>query len=210
LPADGGADLMRPGISATLGGGRQNAGSVIILKITSQKEPTMNVFDFAVKMEVDGKAFYEKLAQQSSMAGLKTIFSRLAEDEQKHLEVFQNLQGRSQTMAMAATTVLDDAKNIFADLVASERPAIPKADLEAYRYAMKLEAESFRLYEEAAAKEKNADVKNLLQRIAAEEHKHFSVLENIYDFVNAPHQYLAWGEFSNMDEFRNFGREVDL
>jgi rubrerythrin len=170
----------------------------------------MNVFDFAVKMEVDGKAFYEKLAQQSSMTGLKTIFSRLAEDEQKHLEVFQALQGRSQTMTMAATTVLDDARNIFADLVASERTAIPKADLEAYRYAMKLEAESFRLYEEAAAKEKNPDVKNLLLRIAAEEQKHFSVLENIYDFVNAPHQYLAWGEFSNMDEFRNFGREVDL
>jgi hypothetical protein len=28
-------------------------------------------------------------------------------------------------------------------------------------------------------------------------------------FANAPNQYLAWGEFSNLEEFRQFGREVD-
>jgi rubrerythrin len=170
----------------------------------------MNIFDFAIKMEVDGKAFYEKLAQESGVAGLKTIFSRLAEDEQKHLEVFQRLQAGGQAMAMADTRVLEDAQNIFASLLGTECPATPAADLEAYRFAMKLEADSFRLYEEAAGKEKDPEAKKLLLRIAVEEHKHFSILENIYDFVNAPHQYLAWREFSNLDEFRNFGRDVDL
>jgi hypothetical protein len=34
-------------------------------------------------------------------------------------------------------------------------------------------------------------------------------VQNIYDFVNAPTQYLAWGEFSNLDEFRQFGRDLD-
>jgi rubrerythrin len=170
----------------------------------------MNVFDFAIKMEVDGKAFYEKLAQESSMAGLKTIFSRLAEDEQKHLEVFQSLQSGGQAMAMADTSVLEDAQNVFASFLQTERPDVPAADLEAYRFAMKLEVDSFRLYEEAAGKENDPETKRLLLRIAEEEHKHFSILENIYDFVNAPHQYLAWREFSNLDEFRNFGRDVDL
>ena len=46
----------------------------------------MNVFDFAIKMELDGKAFYEKLAKGTNIAGLQTIFSRLAADEQKHRE----------------------------------------------------------------------------------------------------------------------------
>jgi rubrerythrin len=169
----------------------------------------MNILDFAIKMEVDGKAFYEKLAQGSSMAGLKTIFSRLAEDEQKHLEVFQSLQA-GQTVAMADTTVLEEAQNVFASFLQSERPDTPSADLEAYRFAMKLEVDSFRLYEEAAGKENDPEAQRLLLRIAEEEHKHFSILENIYDFVNAPHQYLAWREFSNLDEFRNFGRDTDL
>jgi rubrerythrin len=170
----------------------------------------MNVFDFAVKMELDGKAFYEKLAKGTNIAGLQTIFTRLAADEQKHYEIFLALKGQTQATAMEDTTVLEQAKNVFEQLLAQKQTLGPvQGDLEAYRYAMQVEADSFRLYEEAAQKEKNADVKNLLLRIAGEEHKHFSIVQNIHEFVNAPNQYLAWGEFSNLDEFRQFGRDVD-
>lgn len=171
----------------------------------------MNVFDFAMKMELDGKAFYEKLAKGTNVAGLQKIFSRLAADEQKHYEIFLALKGQTQATAMEETTVLEDAKNVFEELLVQKTTFGPiKGDLEGYRFAMKLEADSFRLYEDAAEQEKNADAKNLLLRIAGEEHKHFTIVQNIYDFVNAPNQYLAWGEFSNLDEFRNFGRDVDL
>ena len=74
---------------------------------------------------------------------------------------------------------------------------------------MQIEAESFRLYEDAAKNEKDAGAKELLLKIAGEEHKHFQIIENIFAFVNAPNQYLAWGEFSNLEEFRNFGRKTD-
>jgi rubrerythrin len=171
----------------------------------------MNVFDFAMKMEIDGKAFYEKMAQETSSAGLKTIFSRLAEDEQKHYEIFQSLKSQTQTIVMKDSTVLDESRNIFEELLGEkDLQADIGNDIEGYRYAMKLEADSFRLYEDAAAKEENSQVKSLLLRIAAEEHNHFNILQNIYDFVNAPSQYLAWREFSNIDEFRQFGRDVDL
>jgi len=36
----------------------------------------------------------------------------------------------------------------------------------------------------------------LLQKIADEEKKHFEIMERLYDFVLAPQNYLAWGEFS--------------
>jgi len=171
----------------------------------------MNVFDFAIKMELDGKAFYEKLAKGTNVAGLQTIFSRLAADEQKHYEIFLALKGRTQATAMEDTTVLEQAKNVFEKLLEEKGVHGPiTGDLEGYRYAMKVEADSFRLYEDAAQKERNQDVKNLLLRIAGEEHKHFTIVQNIHDFVNAPNQYLAWGEFSNIDEFRQFGRDVDL
>jgi rubrerythrin len=170
----------------------------------------MNVFDFAIKMELDGKAFYEKLAQGTNIAGLQTIFSRLAADEQKHYEIFLALKGQTQATAMEDTRVLEQARNVFEELLEQKGTLGPiTGDLEGYRYAMKIEADSFRLYEDAAQKEKNDDVKNLLLRIAGEEHKHFTIVQNIHDFVNAPNQYLAWGEFSNIDEFRQFGRDVD-
>jgi len=170
----------------------------------------MNVFDFAMKMEEDGKAYYEKLARETELEGLRTIFVRLAKDEQKHYETFQALKGETQSTSMEETTILDEAKNVFEGLVAKKEALGPvKGDLDGYRYAMKLEADSFRLYEDAAKKEGNHDVQVLLLKIAAEEQKHFNILQNIFEFINAPNQYLAWGEFSNLDEFKNFGRDVD-
>jgi len=168
----------------------------------------MNVFDFAIKMEKDGKAFYEKLAKSATLPGLQTIFTRLAEDEQKHCDIFLALQGGEKKVAMADSTALELAKNVFAKLPKDAGTDI-KGDLASYQYAMQIEAESFRLYEDAAKHEKEAGTKELLLKIAAEEHKHFQIIENIFAFTNAPNQYLAWGEFSNLEEFRNFGRNVD-
>ena len=170
----------------------------------------MNVFDFAMKMEESGKAYYEKLASQASLPGLRTIFTRLAEDEQKHYEIFQELKTSGSVPAMQDTTIITEAKNIFEELPKEEETLKGlEGDLAAYQHAMKIESDSFRFYEDAASKEKNPVTKKLLMKIAEEEHKHFNIMGNIYHFINAPNQYLAWGEFSNLDEFSQFGRDVD-
>jgi len=170
----------------------------------------MNIFDFAIKMELDGRRFYEKLARDTELAGLRNIFLQLAADERKHHSIFLALKNEARPPAMENTPALDQAKNVFEDLLArKETLGTVKGDLEAYRHAMKLEVDSFRLYEGAAEKEKDKDIREILLRIAAEEHKHFEIVQNIYDFVNAPNQYLAWGEFSNLEEFHQFGRDVD-
>jgi len=75
---------------------------------------------------------------------------------------------------------------------------------------MQLEADSFRFYEQAAEKENDPEVKALLLKIAGEEHQHFNILENLYNFVNAPNQHLEWGEFSNLGELRQYGRDIDI
>ena len=172
----------------------------------------MDVFKFGKKMELDGKEFYEDQARKVGVPGLQNIFRRLAEDEQKHYDILLRLEQENPDASMADSNVLDEAKNVFEALNASEdKPSsIDGGDLEGYHHAMQIEADSFRLYEKAAAEEQNESVRELLQRIAREEHRHFNILESVYNFVNAPNQYLEWGEFSNLDEFRNFGRDVDI
>ena len=170
----------------------------------------MNVFDFAMKMEEDGKAYYEKLASQTSLPGLKTIFTHLAEDEQKHYEIFQELKTSESVPTMQDSTIIAEAKNIFEELPKGDETLKGlKGDLAAYQYAMEVESKSFRFYEKAAGEEEDPETKKLLMKIAGEEQKHFNILENIFQFVNAPNQSLAWGEFSNLDEFGQFGRDFD-
>ena len=169
----------------------------------------MNVFEFAMKMEQDGKAFYENLATQTQLPGLQTIFHNLAVDEQKHYEIFSKMKEGEAVADMPDSTALDTAKNVFETL--------PKGDIvlrgiedsaAAYDHAMELEAESFKFYERAAREEKNPRAKELLVKIAVEERKHYNILENIHNFINAPNQTLEWAEFSNLGEFKQFGRDT--
>src|SRR5512144_806901 len=103
----------------------------------------MNVFDFAVKMELEGKAFYEELARKTRHAGLRMIFRQLAVDEQKHRDIFLALKARTGPATMKDSTALEQAKSVFADLLASKEDLGPaKEDLDAYRHAMKLETDS--------------------------------------------------------------------
>jgi rubrerythrin len=170
----------------------------------------MNVLDFAIEMENDGFEYYRDLAASSTVPGLKTVFSSLAADELKHGEVFKALNAGEPVGKMPASEALETARNLFKQRPDSTEELKNIADsLKAYQHAMKLEANSFRFYEEIAGKETNLEVKALLLQIAEEEHRHFNILENVYNFVNGPNQSLEWGEFSNLGEFRQFGRETD-
>ncbi|UCD95707.1 MAG: ferritin, partial [Candidatus Zixiibacteriota bacterium] len=52
----------------------------------------MNVFDFAMQMEEDGKAFYEKMASQAGNSVMKDVLLGLAKDEEKHYEIFRRFR----------------------------------------------------------------------------------------------------------------------
>ena len=160
----------------------------------------MDVYEFALKMELDGKTYYEKLAVETTIEGFNAIFSRLAADEQKHYDTVKALRDGS-VMPMAETTVLDDAKNVFQMVMGNEQLlGRLKGDLDAYEHAKDLEAESVRLYEGMAVKEQNPEVVILLKKLVEEEKKHYNIMENLYDFVLRPKYYLEWREFSNLGQ----------
>ena len=170
----------------------------------------MNVYDYAMGMETDAEALYKRLAENTSQKGVKKIFLGLAADERHHFETFKALKERTMT-AVPETPLLDEAKNVFSLLMEEKEDLSDlEENLEAYRHAMKLEAEAARFYKDIMEKESDEAVKVQLAKVIRQEYNHFRIVENLYHYVNAPNQYLAWGEFSNLDEFHQFGRDVDL
>ena len=170
----------------------------------------MYIFNLAIALEREIEAFYKKLSEKTDSPGLKKIFLQLAADEEKHYQAVEALKRGVGDWPMVESLLLTEADDLFKRLV-QERPSFLESDdlPEIYRYAMSVEADSSRLYRNAAEQEKKPEVKKVLAKIAAEEEKHFILVENLYNFVNAPNEFLAWQEFSNIDEFTNFGREVD-
>lgn len=167
----------------------------------------MNVFDFAMEIERNGRKFYRNVAAKTGAAGVRTIFSMMAEDEQELLERFRAMKATVRSTTMQDSRSLETAGKVYKDVL-NEREALQITDdLEAYHYVMRVEAAICRLYEDAARREPNPEVQGLLRRIASEERRELESLRRLYDFVNAPNEFLAWGEFSNLNEFHNFGRD---
>jgi len=166
----------------------------------------MNVFDYAMEIERSGRKFYRSVADKTAVPGVRTIFAMMASDEEELLERFRAMKA-AQAATLADSRPLEHAGNIFADTLNEQEALQIDNDLDAYHYVMQVEREICRLYEETAEREPNPDVKSLLRRIAVEERRELESLRQLYDFVNAPNEYLAWGEFSNLGEFHNFGRD---
>jgi rubrerythrin len=161
----------------------------------------MNVFDFALKMEEDGRAYYQKLAAEANVPEFKTIFAMLADAEQEHHDAIKAMK-KGVPAEQVDSKVLEKAKNVFQKLLERKQTlASLKADPDGFKNAIRIAEEGIKLYEELAGKETNPVAAKVLLMLAEEERKHLEIMENIYEFAEAPHTFLAWGEFSNLKEY---------
>ena len=161
----------------------------------------MNVFDFALKMEEDGRAYYQKLAAEATVSEFKTIFAMLADAEQEHHDVIAAMK-KGVPAEQVNSKVLEKAKNVFQKILERKQTlASLKEDPDGFKHAIRIAEEGIKLYEEMAGKETNPVAVKVLLMLDEEEKKHLEIMENIYDFVEAPHTFLAWGEFSNLKEY---------
>lgn len=165
----------------------------------------MNIFDFAMKMEKDGEAYYRKLAGETKGTGLDSILTFLADEEVKHYNIFKKLsEGR--TDDLPESTLLTDVTNIFEDLskkYEADKDAPFNFDAsqpQFYRKAQDLEKQSEMFYRDKAEDAEDEKTKMLLLKIADEEKRHYFVLENIIDFVQHPQQWIEDAEWNNMNE----------
>lgn len=166
----------------------------------------MNVFEFAMKMEQDGKAFYEKMAGQAANASIKKILLDLANDEQKHYNIFKkfsqgDFSGLGELKA-TGTKVMENAKNVFQQIASGSQKFDFTADVRsAWEEAQKVEKKSEDFYRLKAEEESNQDVKKTLNIIADEEHKHWALIEHVLQFIDRPKQWLEDAEWHHLEQY---------
>ncbi len=160
----------------------------------------MNIYEYAMQMEKDGENYYRQLAEQTTNKGLKTILEMLADEEVIHYNVIENLKASQPTLA--ETTLLTDAKNLFAQMRDSnENIDSDLGQIELYKKAQDIEKKSQDFYQKKADEVKKEYQKGILLRLANEEKKHYFLLENIIEFVSRPEQWLEDAEFNHLEEY---------
>lgn len=166
----------------------------------------MNVMDYARNTEESGIRFYQEMADSTENEGVKRIFSRLAHDEEILLEKLQRLQQRHPEMGRQNIRSLNRRINAFEKLRKKRGKFSIASDVDAYRLACDAESEIVKTYEKVTKSAQATEAKKALMRIMAMERHELTDIENLLAFTEVPDQSLVWGEFSNIDEFHDFGR----
>ncbi|HAE61140.1 MAG TPA: Rubrerythrin [Eubacteriaceae bacterium] len=155
----------------------------------------MSLYDVALKLEVDSREYYIKQAEASEHEGLKKIFNKLADDEQRHYEYVQKMAEKN--VEFKETDVLTDVKNIFTELLDNDvRFEMDLSTIEAYEFAKKMEQESIEYYQKMQKETTDQKALDILKKLENEERKHLLTLEDILLYMRKPETWVEDAEFN--------------
>ena len=164
----------------------------------------MNIFEHAMKMEEDGRAFYLEHAESTSVPELKTVLVELAEDELKHYNIFKAMRDQlpAEYEESEKTTILSTVKNVFEELKAEKKVVSFKSGAKSiWEEAREVERKSEQFYRERANEVGDEKQKEIFNRIADEEHRHWITIENVIRFLDRPRQWLEDAEWNNIEDY---------
>ncbi len=163
----------------------------------------MNIFEYAMKMEQDGRAFYLKHAESTSVPELKNILVELAEDELKHYSILKAMRDElpAEYKDSEKTTILSTTKNVFEKLKAENKEFSFKSGVTSiWEEAREVERKAEEFYREKANEVGDEKQRHILNRIADEEHYHWVTIENVIRFLTRPQQWLENAEWGSREE----------
>ena len=172
----------------------------------------MKILDFAIDVEQAERDLYRRLAVCTQHEGIRSIFRMIADDEGKLLKKLRQLKDdpENNSIELNAQQHVPNSlrKNQAGNCELLDQNNV-RDDLSGYSYILKTEQLLLNLYLNLKEREQDPEAKALFDLILQEKQSEIDRIHTIFDFVNAPNEYLAWGEFSNIGEFHNFGRDED-
>lgn len=168
----------------------------------------MNVFDFALKMELDGEQYYRVQAAKVQYAELKVVLDGLAADEHRHYKIIEALQNKKYAY-LEADPALSKARNGFEvdknkEFIPKDKDSIAKLkdeQLDVYRAALLKEEESVQLYKKLKVTAEQQAEKDILERLVHEEEGHAQVLGNIVEMFNHVVEWVESAEFNHQKPY---------
>lgn len=168
----------------------------------------MSIFEYALKMEKDGEAYYRELVRDAPSKALAAIFTRLADAEAQHCRIVLDMKNAVPAPELPDTDLQATAANLFTELEA-QQPANTFADpqatdrcVDAYRRAQEIEKQSMEFYRDKAEEADNSAHRDLLGRLAEEEKQHCWLMHNMVTYVSRPD--FSWIEFAEWNHLEAY------
>jgi rubrerythrin len=144
----------------------------------------------AIQMEKDGFSFYTRAADQTDSDMGRTIFESLAQDEQRHLDIFQKMFEDKVGQSEWNDLVNSSKKYVNIPIFPTDLKDAPGMDtdsteLDALRMAMDSEKEAIDYYGKIKESIDEQEVKNVIDEIIEQEKNHYSLLEKEFNHINS-------------------------
>ncbi len=161
----------------------------------------MDIYKYAMQMELDGRHFYLDLVKKTNNTGIKNILTMMADSEAKHYNIILSMQKNDKTQYSADTGVLTEVKNIFERMKEEKKELdVDVSQVEFYKEALEVETNSEKFYLERADEEKDPHNKQIFLTLAKEEKSHCILLENLVNLVSQPDTWVENPEWYHADE----------
>jgi rubrerythrin len=172
--------------------------------MTQEQETTRQALQVAIKMEIDGKEFYQKAAKASGNPLGKKLLNRLADEEDIHRQVFQNIYNTLGTQkgwpkadlkhgSVLSTLMKEAADSIGKDI----KPG--KQEIDDVKLAMDMENKTYDYYRTQAAKAAYPAEKEFYERLVVQEEEHHKILLSYFEFLNDPEAWFVQMEHPSLD-----------
>jgi len=153
----------------------------------------------AIKLEINGQAFFNHAAEATGNALGKKMFTRLAQEEVKHLETFSRLFSSviksDDWKKQVRSEELKGPSAVIQQLADRMKRAEGKSEVEALRIGMELEQKAVEFFSGTAAGMAGAAAREIFEKIADEERFHYDLLLAQYDSVTGSGFWLDSSDF---------------
>jgi len=161
--------------------------------MTMSTKEISEILNKALEIELEGRKFYLECMAKTTHRGGQEMFRYLAQEEWIHYESVEKLYRREfekEYLAFKkAQTAKEPVSGIFPKMVPGGKIDKKSDALDALNIAIKAEDNSVLLYQRLAGGSKNEKLKKVFTQLAAEEKKHFFILENEVESVTKTGAY---------------------
>ncbi len=153
----------------------------------------------AIKLEINGQAFFNHASEVTHNELGKKMFIRLAQEEVRHLDTFSRLFssviGSEDWKTQVKKEELKGPSPLIAELAQRMKKAEGQSEIEALRVGMELEQKAIDFFRKCAGTMDDPEARQIFEKIADEERFHYDLLQAQHDSVTGSGFWLDSAEF---------------
>lgn len=161
----------------------------------------MNTLNYAIRNEADAAKYYSEQAQAHTGTTLNKVFSLLAEEEQQHEAILQ------QVLLESYSDLVDNPDLVSKDSIFSGLESFKDeirenpTQVEVYRLGREMEQKSIDLYREMAADAKNEKEKAVFHYLIKQEMRHYELMDEFVIRIGRADEWVESAEFGTREEY---------